>query len=185
MSQYYDFTQAEDLREFIMDIFDGYVPTQLNDFPKTTVDQAFENLKFEDWSLSNVSGNNLYAECVGVTNLELNTSVKEAVSELLNDNDSLTQHETELLESSLRDLEEGGYWEILDYFANGSLDSSVYINSYNGGLSKEQLETLRIVNEKTDAIRDVLDTLNCDVGNLEEVLDIENEMEQKKEDIGR
>ena len=185
MSAYYDFTQAEDLREFIMEIFDGYVPTQLNDFPKTIVKEAIDNLIFEECSLHHVTGNRLYGECVGVINLELNISVKEAVSELLSDNDSLTQHETELLESSLRDLEEGGYWKILDYYANGSLDSSVYINSYNGGLSKEQLETLRIVNEKTDAIRDVLDTLNCDVGNLEEILDIENEMEQKKEDIGR
>ena len=185
MSQYYDFTKAEDLREFIMDILDGYVPTQLNDFPKTTVREAIDNLIFEECSLHHVTGNRLYAECVGVTNLELNISVKEAVSELLSDNDSLTQHETELLESSLRDLEEDGYWEILDYFANGSLDSRIYINAYSDDLSKEQIETLRIVNEKTYAIRNVLDTLNCDVENLEEVLDIENEMEQKKEDIGR
>ena len=185
MSQYYDFTQVEDLREFIMGILDGYVPTQLNDFPKTTVDQAFENLRFEDWSLSNVSGNNLYVECVGITNLELDDAVRAAIRDLLDDNDTLTQDEIELLESTLYDLENGGYWNILTCYPNGSLDSSVYINSYNGGLSKEQLETLRIVNEKTDAIRDVLDTLNCDVENLEEVLDIENEMEQKKEDIGR
>lgn len=186
MSAYYDFTQAEDLREFIMDILDGYVPTQLNDFPKTTVREAINNLIFEECSLHHVTGDCLYAECVGVTNLELNISVKEAVSGLLSDNDSLTQHETELLESSLRDLEEGGYWEILDYFANGSKDSHISINAYcDGGLSNEQIETLQIVNEKTDAIRDVLDTLNCDVENLEEVLDIENEMEQKKEDIGR
>lgn len=185
MSVYYDFTQAKDLREFIMDILDGYVPTQLNDFPKTTVTEAFKNLKFEDCFLSNVSGDRLYVECVGITNLELNISVKEAVSELLSDNDSLTQHETELLESSLRDLEEGGYWNILDCYANGSQDSRICINTYDDILSKDQFETLRIVNEKTDAIRDVLDTLNCDVENLEEVLDIENEMEQKNEDIGR
>lgn len=184
MSAYYDFTQAEDLREFIMDIFDGYVPSQLNDFPKTTVTQAFKNLKFEDWSLSNISGNSLYIECVGITNLELDDAVRAAIYDLLNENDSLTQDETELLESTLHDLENGGYWNILDCYANGSLDSSVYINSYNGCLSEEQLETLRIVNEKTDAIRDVLDTLNCDVDGLE-VLEIDEELDREVENDGK
>ena len=184
MSTYYDFTQAKDLREFVMDIMDGYVPTLLNDFPKTTVREAIDNLIFEECSLHHVTGNRLYGECVGITNLELNDEVKNAISELLSGNDSLTQDETELLESSLRDLEEGGYWKILDYYANGSLDSSVYINSYNGGLSKEQLETLRIVNEKTDAIQEVLDTLNCDVGNMED-LEIDEELGREPENDRR
>ena len=184
MSAYYDFTQAEDLREFIMDILDGYVPTQLNDFPKTIVREAIDNLIFEKCSLHHTTGNRLYAECVGVTNLELNISVKEAVSELLSDNDSLTQHETELLESSLRDFEEGGQWEILDYIANGSLDSRIYINAYSDDLSKKQIETLRIINEKTDAIQNVLDNLNCDVENLE-ALEMDEELVHEPENEGR
>lgn len=179
MSAYYDFTQAEDLREFIMDILDGYVPSQLNDFPKTTVTEAFKNLKFEDWFLSNVSGDRLYVECVGITNLELNDAVRAAVYDLLQENDSLTQDETELLESTLHDLENGGYWNILDCYANGSLDSHIYINTYDDILSKDQFETLRIVNEKTDAIRDVLDTLNHEVENLD-VLEKQAEKGEKE-----
>ena len=166
MSNFYDLNSVNGCREFLSVLMDNYVPTQLADFPIGFVDRAISNFKDECVSLQDITGNSIYMECTKLLNEALYENLEDELNELLENENDLSDEEQVAYSWALENMKkETSLWEIISCYANGSLDSHLYLNE----LSDEQIFVLQSVEKRTGIIHDSLDIVNTDVKDIETI----------------
>ena len=164
MSDFYDLNSASGCREFLSVLMDNYVPTQLGDFPIGFVDQAIRRFK-EQWvPLQDITGNSLYMECTRILNEALKENLKDELEGSIKYAYDLNDKEREAYAWALENIEDGS-WEIITCYANGTMDSDLYLNELND----EQIFVLQSVERRSGIIHQTLDILNTDVKDIETI----------------
>ena len=173
----YDFNNISDLRNFISNILDGYCPYQLEKIDSDLVYDAIHSLKDDKIELS---GNLIFIDAI-------ERGVAKADEKIINwkdyiDEDELSDEQIETLDIFANKIkEDSGLINsgIIDYFANGSLDSSVY---WVSSISDDDKKALNILINYSDIFNDLsqdipldLDALNIDYKTVFE-RDITDEM---------
>lgn len=157
----YNFSDKSDLRHFISILLDDYCPYQLEKIDSDLIYDAIKKLRDEKLELT---GNLIYMEavCFGVSNADQQIrNWREYIDET-----EIAEEQIIILDKFANKLENGGLIEncIIDYFANGSLDSHVYFTPY---ISSEDKTALKILNANSDILKDLSDNISLDISDLE------------------
>lgn len=158
----YNFDNVNDLKNFVCNLLDGYCPTQLQKLDSDLVYDAIQDLKDNKIELT---GNGIYSNAVYF-------GISKADNQIINwkehiDIDELTEKEIAILEKFAEKIrEESGLYNagIVDYYANGCLDSSVY---WGKSIKDEDKYALNILKKHSDIINDLSENISLDLGDLE------------------
>ena len=169
----YNFNNVEDLKAFIADLLDGYVPTQLDIFDNYTIESAIRSLKENGIELT---GNNLFSECVNILNYDISQDI---ISEINNsDAWEVSSDEIKIIKNfDLNDFERSN---IFDYYANGTLDSHIYMSDDFG---YNQLCVLKIIDEHSDVFDMYRNEYDIDIDFSDVAISKYNSINNDKEDI--
>ena len=178
MSEFYDLNKLEDCQKFIWQLMDGYTPYQLGDFSAEILNEAIWYRKDQKLSFN---GNRIYEECTFIYNRDLNNSIEKHLNENLDSRCDLSEKEQEILQNGMDLFRQEGHWDLIVCKANGEC-SELYLNA---DLEPEKIDFLNVVYHKFDILQEKFDELNTDIENLEEVLDLDYELEQNKEEFRR
>ena len=157
----YNFSEKTDLRHFISILLDDYCPDQLEGIDSDLVYDAIKSLKQENLELT---GNMIYTEAIYIGVNKTNKQIinwREYLDEM-----EISQYEINKLDKFANKLRAGGLLEegIIEYFANGSMDSSVYLSP---SIDLDDKEALKILNAKTDILEDLSENIGLDISCLE------------------
>ena len=157
----YNFDDVSDLRNFISNLLDGYCPYQLEKIDSDLVYDAIHSLKDDKIELS---GNLIFMDAIekGVAKAdEKITSWRDYIDET-----ELTTEQINILDNFAQKIDkECGLINanIISYFANGSLDSSVY---WGVSIPDSDKKALNILINYSDIFEDLSQEIPLDLESL-------------------
>lgn len=156
----YDFNNINDLRNFISNLLDGYCPTQLEKIDSDLVYDSIHSLKDDKIELS---GNLIFIDAIERGVAIANDKIRNWREYI--DETEITEEQIIILDTFSNKIENGGLIEncIINYFANGSLDSHVYFTPY---ISSEDKEALNILINYSDILQNLSKEISLDLGTL-------------------
>ena len=157
----YDFNNISDLRKFISNLLDGYCPYQLEKIDSDLVYDAIHSLKDDKIELS---GNLIFIDAI-------ERGVAKADEKIIDwrdyiDEDVLVDEQIKTLDNFANKIKENSGLinsGIIDYFANGSLDSSVY---WGCSISDNDKKALNILINYSDIFNDLSQDIPLDLESL-------------------
>lgn len=172
----YDFNNKEDCQEFIALILDDYCPTQLEGIDAIVLGDAIRSCKENGIELT---GNNIFNECCIVALTNLIDRIEDIKNYDIDNFKELTWFEYDCVNSFLNRTEP--IEEIFDWYCNGSLDSSIFLNECK--ITDKDRIAIQKLNEVTECFSDFQDEIGGYVKNLDELLEYEVEFEVNEPDI--
>lgn len=184
-----NFDDINDVRWLLSAVLDDYVPRQLEGFDSDLIYDAIQQLKFENIA---ITGNSLFAECCGIAIAKVRSEIQEMAS-YKDYNDYATfdfdENEKTIIEEYINNCKDNGKDNdicegcIFNVYANGSLDSGIYISVFATEQYELDITALSLIHRETGLL-DNLEKCGLDIGNVDSIAhDYITERQQAKDEI--